>query len=140
MEAVSSISDPLEPSACSTANHHPVAYTAVRGQGHTYIQVLDPSVPCACAPKEETMHRHAVTPDRSLEVVLSQAPHLHPDAGSKSKTSGGVSGPDVTVTEVISQPPSPTGKLAEPEPFTRAAPATFPYFPLLPAELRLKIW
>jgi hypothetical protein len=59
------------------------------------------------------------------------------------------SGPTVTVTELPSPPasPSPTqatvvteSPLEEPASPTRAAPGTFPYFPLLPAELRLKIW
>ncbi|KAK3309251.1 uncharacterized protein B0T15DRAFT_526689 [Chaetomium strumarium] len=58
-------------------------------------------------------------------------------------------GPSVTVTELPSPPasPSPTQTavmietaLEEPASPTRAAPGTFPYFPLLPAELRLKIW
>ena len=48
----------------------------------------------------------------------------------------------VTVTE-LSSPPSPTMSAVaadEPPACASIAPDTFPYFPLLPAELRLKIW
>jgi hypothetical protein len=95
--------------------------------------------------------------DHKLETVLSQVAHFHLDPEclpDSSKTSAGVSGAiSVTVTELPSPPASPSSEGCpaateaceaapgpEPDTPTRAAPGTFPYFPLLPAELRLKIW
>jgi hypothetical protein len=98
-----------------------------------------------------------MTLDHKLGSVLSQVAHLHLDREclpDPSKTSAGVSDAiSVTVTELPSPPASPSSggcppaveaceapPVDGPDSPTRAEPGTFPYFPLLPAELRLKIW
>ncbi|KAK4239551.1 hypothetical protein C8A03DRAFT_42870 [Achaetomium macrosporum] len=102
--------------------------------------------------------------DQKVKTVLSQFAHVHLSADIAEpnlhethplKLAGvgvtALSGPtvSVTVTELPSPPASPFPNqtavaietpLEEPRSPTRTAPGTFPYFPLLPAELRLKIW
>ncbi|KAK4031723.1 hypothetical protein C8A01DRAFT_51299 [Parachaetomium inaequale] len=88
--------------------------------------------------------------------MLSQFAHCRLDAESQAgprqhKTmSADASAPapavSVAVTELPSPPASPTGSAATvetpsgPDSPARPGPRTFPSFPLLPAELRLKIW
>ncbi|KAK4096709.1 hypothetical protein N658DRAFT_501277 [Parathielavia hyrcaniae] len=101
--------------------------------------------------------------DEHLGIVLSQLAHYHftahPEPASNNlepTMKDDVSSPAISV--IVSElpaapaPPKPSRKPedaafeatpgAEPEPDSSpgAAPGTFPYFPLLPAELRLKIW
>ncbi|KAL2127975.1 hypothetical protein VTI74DRAFT_9912 [Chaetomium olivicolor] len=94
--------------------------------------------------------------DQKLETVVSNFAHFSfdpeasPDLHKPKTATGDASTPvvSVTVTELLSPPASPTGSAvageavseAPAEPLARAEPGTFPYFPLLPAELRLKIW
>ncbi|AEO55823.1 hypothetical protein MYCTH_2300050 [Thermothelomyces thermophilus ATCC 42464] len=105
-----------------------------------------------------------MAPDEKAATVLSQVAQFHVDAESQptSPRLHKTAGPDnsasavpvtVTVSEVSSPPASPAERPAtvethpepepEPEPEARNKTepcSTFAYFPLLPAELRLKIW
>ncbi|KAL2019164.1 hypothetical protein VTK56DRAFT_10036 [Thermocarpiscus australiensis] len=96
--------------------------------------------------------------DQKLGTVVSQFAQFNLDADPRPDSTGktvygipGLSAPvtSVTVTELLDPPasPNPTGEAVSSEPTAdpqnmpqEEAPGTFLYFPLLPAELRLKIW
>ncbi|KAJ4286862.1 hypothetical protein N0V88_007874 [Collariella sp. IMI 366227] len=92
--------------------------------------------------------------DQELEIVVSHFCHFRFDPesnlGSINKaTTADICAPAVSVTviELPSPPASPPGdavvanEIVPPhKPLMSAQPGTFPYFPLLPAELRLNIW
>jgi hypothetical protein len=83
---------------------------------------------------------------RFAQFRLDAEPPFDPH---KVTVNAGASAPSlsVTVTELPSPPASPTASAEieavvpdEPASPARPTPGTFAYFPLLPAELRLKIW